>query len=458
MKKQIIAIIVLLIAAATTIGVFLGVKNKEEKKTQQQLEELNDLELFSFDPETITKAEFSFDNQNYTVNLVDDEWQLENPEFDLSTTYINDVCSCMSYLSAEESYGTADDEKKAMYGLNNPSTIVLTGADQTYKVYVGDQSPTANYYYVMIDGRDTIYAIDILYGSVLKTNKMFLKSDELLPYDDGEIAEITVKRNGTTAYTLKYDTESRQWSLPEEYSRFTFDQTAVSAVTTVLTRLTAVEMLEENFTDLKKYGFDKPFAEAIIKGTDGTEVKYIFGNAADNTGTYYHALSEDNQVMMFYTGELVFLTYSPIDFIQTSISNTNLQSITGFELTYNDKKEVFTVNTDENKATCDGKALDLNNTELWYALNNYFNAFSYIHIMEIDIETEPEITDPILTAVYFLEDGSELTYQITDAGNEQCYTFINGEYTGALISMKDITGKNSLNTFAQKFKELAGIS
>ena len=58
----------------------------------------------------------------------------------------------------------------------------------------------------------------------------------------------------------------------------------------------------------------------------------------------------------------------------------------------------------------------------------------------------------------FLEDGSELTYQITDAGNEQCYTFINGEYTGALISMKDITGKNSLNTFAQKFKELAGIS
>ena len=40
MKKQIIAIIVLLIAAATTIGVFLGVKNKEEKKTQQQLEEL----------------------------------------------------------------------------------------------------------------------------------------------------------------------------------------------------------------------------------------------------------------------------------------------------------------------------------------------------------------------------------------------------------------------------------
>ena len=41
MKKPIIALIVLVLAAAASIGAFLAVKNKKDKETQQSKKELN---------------------------------------------------------------------------------------------------------------------------------------------------------------------------------------------------------------------------------------------------------------------------------------------------------------------------------------------------------------------------------------------------------------------------------
>ena len=264
MKKIIISFLILLIAAGGSLGIYMNIRSKNEKETKKQQEKVADLQLFSFASDTIDKIVINNPDASYTAELQDDRWVLtDGGDFDLDNEYMELIRSYFSTLTAAGKH-TGD---LADYALDDEhvSTVTLSGGGQSYTVSIGGISPTKEYYYVMVAGKPDIYSVESVYGSGsnFSTEKMMLKSKDLVPYDDDEIERITAIKDGKVTFDLTYDQESGEWSLPEEYSDFGFDITAVTSMINVLTRLQAEQMLDENLEDMEKYGFDKDFYQTI---------------------------------------------------------------------------------------------------------------------------------------------------------------------------------------------------
>lgn len=456
MKKNVIALVVLLAAAGGSVGAYLAVKNKKDDETKQYQEQIADLNLFNFDAESINKIEFISSEGEYTAELIDSQWQLTSgDDFALDQDYINLLCTYAGELTAETSYSG----NKADYGLDdaNATTIVLSGGGQSYTLHIGNVSPTSDYYYVSVGDKSQIYAVSSLYGSEFSTDRLMLKAKDLVPYDDYEISEIIIKKNGEITCELKYDPEAYSWSLPEEYSGLTFDNTAVTSMVNSMTRLEAEQMLDENLEDLSKYGFDDPYAEITIKGLDGTERVITIGSAY-NGGTYTNVLiGDDNQVEAYYTADLSFADKTPFDFLADTVYNPSMYEITGLDLTFGGKEYNLTLDMNESKGTFNGAEFDMNIMNVSTAFQNFYSSFTTVILSGIDIDADPALDEPLLTAVYHCSDGTDFTYQIVAGENENCYIFNDGKYTGMLLATSRLTGKNSVQSFLEKFISTANL-
>lgn len=459
MKKVIIAMIALLVVAGGSFGAFLAVKNKSDNETKKQVSELADNVLFSFDSDSITEINFDCPDGHYKAIHEDDKWKLDDDEFTIDQTYITALLTLVSDFTAETNFGEADSSKKTMYGLENPSeTITLTDGTNNYKIYVGNITPTNDYYYIMVEGKDKVYTVDSVQGSVLKTSRMMLKAKNLIPYDNGEIQQITVKKDGKTIYDLNFDSEISTWALSDEYSNLPFDQTAVTSMLTSLTRLEAQQLLEENLEDLSKYGFDKPSAEVTVKGLDGTEKSFLISGKQDENRTYTYLLQKDsNQVQTYYISDLNFANYTPVHFLPDSFTIAGMYDVTGFEFTYGEIQDSFKMNMTDRTLEVNGKEIDIQKSETSTTFQNFYNSLSVLIFKDTDIDATPDNSEPLITVVYHVNDGKDLKVDFVDAGDNQCYVFKNDVYTGGLIDISRINGKNSVRSFYDAFCEYAGI-
>ena len=459
MKKVIIAMVALLVVAGGSFGAFLAVKNKSDKETEKQVSELAENEVFSFDSENVTEINFDCPDGHYRVVYEDETWKLDNNEFVIDQDYINTLLYLVSDFTAETNYGVPDDAKKAMYGLDNPSeTITVSDGTENYTVYVGNITPTNDYYYFMAEGKDKVYTVSSLQGRVLKASRMMLKAKDLIPYGDTDIKQITVKKDGVITYDITYDTENSAWSMPEEYSELPFDQTAVTSMLTTLTRLEADQLLEEYLEDMTKYGFDKPTAEVSIKGIDGTEKNFLVGGQTDNNQTYLYVLMKDsNQVARYYTSDLNFINYRPLDFLPDSIASAGIYNINGFDFIFGDIQDSFTLNMNDRLLEMNGKSVDMENTEIYTCFQNFYNSFTTLIFTDTDVEVTPDNSDPVLTAIYHFDDMDDVKIDFVDAGNDKCYIFKDDIYSGGIVDMGRLTGKNSAQSFYSSFCERAGI-
>lgn len=453
MKRPIIALAALAVIAAGSVGAFYAVKSRQNKKEQTAIEQAADLVLFSYDAETITKMSFDCTDGQYDVYYDGAQWVLDGGEFQLDQTYIQNVSTYAADLTAVTDYGAADDEKKAMYGLDHPETVTVTSGTEEKVISIGNISPTGDYYYIMVSGRDKIYAIDSLYGSVLRASRLMLKSKSLIPYDAWGMNRIVLTRNGETAYDLTYDEASDSWSLPEEYSKLTFDNTAVTSLNALMARLTAEEMLDEYLEDYSRYGFDKPAAEMTVYGKDGTSHTVLFSsNLTDSNNAYIYVLLKDSdQVEKFYRSDLDFINYTPLDFVVASAPVVSMANISGFEFSFGDITESYTVDIANLTGTKDGAALDLTDSTLNVPFQNFYNAISVLTYTDLDTDAQPELTDPVMSVLFHTTTEGDIQIDLTDAGGGRCYVFRNGEYTGALVDSTTLTGKNSVTTFHSAF-------
>ena len=183
---------------------------------------------------------------------------------------------------------------------------------------------------------------------------------------------------------------------------------------------------------------------------------FEFKDQADSQDFYFTFTGEDAQLESCYTADLGFIDYTPFNYILQEFYNPDYSEITGFELSFNGREDSFTCDSEALAGTMNGTAFDLNDQDTLTAFQNFYRSFSNVYLSDIDIEAEPELKDPILTVVYHLKDGGDRTYQLTDAGNGQAYIFADGEFTCQLMDQEALTGKNSLLSFFEKFRDTIG--
>lgn len=449
MKKVIIAVVALAAAAGISIGAFIGVKSKNDKETKKQEESLADNVLFNLDSDTLNKIEVKSPDISYTAELNGEKWVMDSSAedtFELNQTTLQGICTYFAQLTADTSYGEATDENKAKYGLTEPYTVTVSDGTNEYTLHLGDKSPTGDYYYAFTDTKNNIYAVPASYAESIITTRLSIKDDNFIPYKDYEVVGMTLKKNGETVYELTYNSETSLWELPEEYAMLTVNQTRPENIVTLITRLTAEQMLEESDDDIVNYGFDEPDAEFTVKGSDGTEKTMLMKYYGKDAKTYIHVyMTDSKQVEVYYTEDMKFINYETFDFIMQTIENANLYSIKDFEINCNELSDKFTVDAVNSYAECRGTEIDLSTAEIKSFFTTFYNTFSYIGIKDIDINAEPELADPVFSVKYTNYDDSETYIDLVSTGNgSDCYVFAGGEYTGTITSSEFISGTDSM--------------
>ena len=228
---------------------------------------------------------------------------------------------------------------------------------------------------------------------------------------------------------------------------------------TVLTRLSAEQILEENCTDLAKYGLDKPYAELTVSGTDGKSHTLVMSRYGRDASKMTHILIKDTGLLaLYYTSDLDFIDYDIFDIIMQNVESANMFNISEFSFDCAEASDTFTVSEGAVGAECRGTAIDLSKAEIKNIFTSFYNSFSYISINAADIEAAPVLADPVLTARYVLNSGEESKVDLVSTGEgSDCYVFVNAKYTGTKTSSDFISGNDSMMSAYKTLCELSGL-
>lgn len=461
MKKAVIAVAALMTAAGISVGTLLAFKNKSEKTAIEESAAQQDNVLFQLDPNDITRLDIESAGVSYTVELIDKNWVMTSTSadiFDLNQVTLQGVCGYMSTMTADTNYGEATEENKAKYGLDDPYIVTAYDSTGTHTLYVGDQSPTGEYYYVCTSEKNSIYAVPKASVQPVLTDRMLLKNDEFTDYNSGDIVRLTLKRDGETIYDMKYDDEAGKWMLPEEYSILDLDQSVPSNAVLMMARLTAEFMVEDTPDDIELYGFDEPYAEFTFTARDGNQETILISDYAGISSDYiYTYIERYNQVEAYYRADLSFVTCDLFDLVTKTVGTANILTVSEVEVSGDIVNDTFVFDQDNKTVTCRGAELDLANAEIYSFFETFYNSFSYFHINSIDIDVDPELKDPLFTAKYTLNNGNKKQLDLVDAGDDLCYVFVEGEYTGTLVSRDILSGTMGVSANYASFCTIAGI-
>lgn len=458
MKRFIIPIVALVVICIGSLTAFFIVQNKQSELAYESKLREEEYALFSFNSESINKVTFELDGDTYVAELdnSDDRWHFTSDvEFKARHSYVQNVCTYMCNLSAVKDYGTATEESKKAYSLENPVVITASDGSNDYKIYVGGSSPTGDYYYVMTENRDKIYAIESLYGTVLRTTRDLLKDRYLIPYSDSEIENIKIRTTNDEILEFSVNPENDTWLIPDKFSGLTVSNTSVSSMVTVMMRLEAQNFFEENLTDYSLYGFDNPDGELTVTGKDGTSVKRLFSYNGDPAAEYVYVLFEESgQVAAFNAYDSDFIEDTYIEFLLEYFCNFNRSTTTGFDFTFGDAVESFTFDSETDTVNRGDVSVNDKGDAAFTAFEHFFDSLCYMDIVKLDEKASPDTSNGSVLSVNFHKtDGTDMLVELYEADDEFFYIFINGEYSGALIDRGHIYGINSVESFYKAFTE-----
>ncbi|MDE5834895.1 MAG: hypothetical protein K2H26_05185, partial [Ruminococcus sp.] len=148
---------------------------------------------------------------------------------------------------------------------------------------------------------------------------------------------------------------------------------------------------------------------------------------------------------------------TPVNFLPDSFTSAGIYDVTGFEFTFGNNQDSFTMNMNDRTLSVNGEDIDIQKSETSTTFQNFYNSFSVLIFTDTDVKATPDNSDPLVTVIYHTKDGTDVKVDFVDNGNDKCYVFRDDVYTGGLIDIAKINGKNSVRSFYDAFCEYAGI-
>lgn len=319
-------------------------------------------------------------------------------------TFVNDVENSMTYLKDLETYPVSSDMTSSLYsrissflvtrvdteptdltvyGLDaasDPAYLEITKFDKTvYKLYFGLRSADGSYYYMMVDGRNVVYAVnnsnieDLIFLPI----ESFMSTIAAPVMEDVSyvnIEKISIKRNGKDFVSFE--------KVPENYKQETgYTLTHLMTYpTNYLVNLTNFEKLlscfaelygtqvvdygffkNDDYSALYEYGFEKGITEIYYEFDGIPTYLYVGGKTADGTGYYVYTLHYDT-LLIIPVESLPFVEWELGEYIGEYLFQMSIDFIEKIEVETSDKKVEFLLDDtgEKLKVTANGKALATN--------------------------------------------------------------------------------------------------
>lgn len=459
--RQLKALWILLGVVVVLSGAYLVVHlvQTDQQDQQEKLEAV--VSLLKYDGDTTQKIQISNEDGEFEFSYIDDTWTMtsENP-FATNTNALSLICSYMADISSTKTI-THHADRLAAYGLDQPVSITTFTSDNLeHTILIGDATPTYDAYYAKLPDSDTIYTISYTYGSVLCASKDTLRSTGIVENTyASDVTEFGLERDGKRIYLVNRTGSNWEMSEPLNIAAY---PTKITSILDLFVRLTIGSFVEENPSDLSKYGLDQP-GYVFTVGTADKHYEIRIGDpiSADVNELYVYAMNVGTkQVFTIEQSAIESVQSDTVDMIYPYILNPEITEITSVQVDGLDIHSKLSVDYNNNQFDLDGMDLDAMGDTVIAACQNYYHGIATTSLSGLDLDANPEYTTPDISIVYSLTDGSTLRLDLIrqTEDSSKYWVFINGEYTKLITRTKFLTRPGSLEaTYFSLVDKIASV-
>lgn len=450
MKKQIILILALLLLVGISAGAYFTVHSISEKKEQEAIEQAEALNLLSFNSNNINKISIhTQNNEDYTAILNDSgKWKFETEtDFDINTYYLNYVASAFSNFKATEKLEPVTDETKKQYGLDNPNIITLYDENNSYTIYAGKETPTKEYYYVMVNDSDDVFLVSSDYKDFLSPSKNSLKSIEIIKDVTSVINHVRLERDGSVIYDITLNDDGSSWSMSEPLETDNVDIATVGNLTASIKQL-----LIDKFGDVidkseyAEYGFDKPAYLLSCKQENGSSVTIAVSEYDPLTTEMVECLNVDTGQIFYCAANYISMLQNNTEvYLQDNVCYFNITNIKEVNVSTPDYKVNMKIDQQNEQYEVDGIDVDELGDEAISSIEDFYNSLKNISSNNLDLNEGITKIAPEIIITYTLKDDSKTSLELIPKDNNSYWTVVNGKYTGFLVDKKTFTKSDGIN-------------
>jgi len=183
-KKTLFLLVILI---SLSIWYFYG-KSKPEKKEKEN--------LFLIEKDKI--GEIIIGNGNRKIEIVNSNgtWIIKDKNYECDKNEVENLINKISSLEIERNLGEVENLEQ--YGLEDLSRFIeVVQNGKKFKLYIGDETPSGNYFYVTRDKKEILLVYKWDLNVILEKDIFELRDKRILPIDitKNDIEEIEIKKD-----------------------------------------------------------------------------------------------------------------------------------------------------------------------------------------------------------------------------------------------------------------------
>ena len=332
----------------------------------------------------------------------------------------------------------------SVYGLNTPAKLTFRMKDGTSHVLlVGKETPTGGAFYAKKESEPKVYTIGSYEAEKFLQSKFQMMMLEFYDkaYTQTDITAITYTRKGEKLFDSTLG-DQKWWILYPIKAEARYEN--LYSIAGSLATASIDQYVEENVTDLNKYGLAKP-SYVFDYTLDGRQYKLSLGNKSPSGTAYYAILNDSNLVFTIDENSFTFLDKPIEELVASFIHLQNIKEVSKLVVTFDGRTDVTNMVVDQEDD--DLSVYNYNGIELTgeedadyvSAFKKYYQGAIGFYVNKIDLAASPVLQNPDVTVVFTLTTGEEIKVElVSDQEGVYFYAFKNGEYTGMKVRQKQL--------------------
>lgn len=455
MKKSITIILAILTLCILLVILWFTTTQNKTKDTSaassspatESTLEAASIEVLSLEQANIDSIDVTADENTLTYIAGKENWSLKGYEdLSLDQSELNSKAGALIKITASRSISNAN---LAEYGLDHPAkTATYHLKDGSTKVLsVGNLSLDNSNVYIMLDSEPTtVYLTSSSLNEYMISDINAYRKKELENYESASIHDLTISGSAFDTLSLKLSKKQNDHYTSYDLSTDTLKDVTtntnkVEELTKALPSFTVSHFVADHVTDLSAYGLDHPVLHLIINYYDPQaanaspnpsasdspspsaspnldiigQVDYIWGKTLDN-GEIAFMKTGDTSV---YSMDANFLedlkkAATPFNLMDKFIAIPNIADVKSINIDFEGTKYELTCDDKNEKYQLDHQDVDQDNFKALY--RNLIGITA-----DIVLDEKNNITSPVITINYHLNDGSTVTGEFADSTNNQYY-------------------------------------
>lgn len=493
-RRNAVTLILLLLALGILIGFYVWYKNRgtgskdNTAGTEDGLGVSEGTEakipLATMDPDLITILFFTNKDADMKLVLTEGVWKSESePDRPINQDYVKNMLNIIDDVKAERLVNDAPSDLSE-YGLSEPSVYLQAeqsdGKALTLKI--GDESAGGEGYYALVNGKKTVYLLDITFGTGLAYSDTDMTYVEDGPTISAEnIYHIDVLKKEGDNFELLYDPENKldvtglfPWVILKPYEEgYPADGSKVSEILPNYASFNFITCVDYSGKDLSIYGLADPAASVFVEyyeyytqtlekpetnpetGEEITEKTYyddknfkIYIGNPDNTGNYYVKKEGSDAVYTIKLEEIdTMLQTDAFNLLSSFVSIFNIGKIDRIDIEIENKPYTMEIKRETEKNT-DGE----DETKATYYYNGeiveeevFKDVYQIMVSAGYDTEIKEEVgtddLEPFLKISYHIIGDQEITQTTSYLPyNESFYLVDNGNGIRFFADKREVDG------------------